>query len=131
MWTKKHRITIDGTEYHLNKVIPADAKSEHHIIWRMNRIQYNTNEDINKILLNDRRHQALNRFYNQAQSPHEQLKTMLEIWEPVLSDVVREELYAILSLPRWAFYKEELVKKKYQDRELFSDEKSHFYKEKI
>jgi hypothetical protein len=59
------------------------------------------------------------------------LKTMLEIWEPVLSDVVREELYAILSLPRWAFYKEELVKKKYQDRELFSDEKSHFYKEKI
>lgn len=131
MGTKRHRITIDGQEYHLNKVIPADAKSEHHIIGRMNRLQYNTNDELNKVLLYDRQHQALNRFYNQAQSPHEQLKTMLEIWEPVLSDVVREELYAILSLPRWAFYKEELVKQKYRDKELFSNETSHFYKDKL
>ena len=131
MGTKKHRITIDGQEYHLNKVIPADAKSENHIIGRMNRLQYNTNDELNKVLLYDRQHQALNRFYNQAQSPHEQLKTMLEIWEPVLSDVVREELYAILSLPRWAFYKEELVKQKYRDKELFCNETSHYYKDEL
>lgn len=129
--SQKHRVTIDGTEYHLNKVIPKDAKSEHHIVGRCNRIQYNTNEAINKILINDRKHQALNRFFWQAQSPHEQLKEMVSLREPVLSDVVREELYAILSLPRWAFYKEELVKGKYKDRELFSDEISHFYKEKL
>ena len=129
--SQKHRVTIDGAEYHLNKVIPKDAKSEHHIVGRCNRIQYNTNEAINKILINDRKHQALNRFFWQAQSPHEQLKEMVSLREPVLSDVVREELYAILSLPRWAFYKEELVKGKYKDRELFSDEISHFYKEKL
>ena len=131
MWANKHRVTIDGTEYHLNKVIPKDAVSEHHIIGRCNRIQYNTNEAINKVLINDRKHHALNRFFWWAQTPHEQLKTMLEIWEPVLSDVVREELYAILSLPRWAFYKEELVKNKHRDKELFSDGMSHFYKEKL
>ena len=56
---------------------------------------------------------------------------MLDLWEPVLSDVVKEELYAILSLPRWAFYKEGLVKNKHKDKELFSDEMSHFYKEKL
>ncbi len=83
------------------------------------------------MLINDRKHQALNRFYGQAQSPHEQLKEMVKLWEPVLSDVVREELYAILSLPRWAFYQPGIVKKKYEDRELFSDERSHFYKETL
>lgn len=129
--SQKNRVTINWKEYHLNAVIPADAKSEHHIVGRCNRLQYNTNEAINKVLINDRQHQALNRFFWQAQSPHEQLKKMVEMWEPVLSDVVREELYAILSLPRWAFYKEELVKNKYKDRELFSDETSHFYKDKI
>ena len=131
MGAKRHRITIDGQEYHLNKVIPADAVSEHHIVWRMNRIQYNTNEDINKVLINDRKHQALNRLVWDKQSPHEQLKLMLEIREPVLSDVVREELYAILSLPRWEFYQDCLVKSKYKDKELFSDETSHFYKKTL
>ena len=129
--SKPHRITINGQEYHLNKCIPADAKSEHHIVWRCNRVQYNTNEAINKVLIADRKHQALNRFYGQSQSPHEQLRDMVKLREPVLSDTVREELYAILSLPRWAFYKEELVKKKHRDKELFSDEISHFYKKEL
>lgn len=129
--SKKHRVTIEGVEYHLNRVIPKDAVNEHHIVWRMNRVQYNTNEAINKIMMNERQHQALNRLVGDKQTPHEQLKFMLEIWEPVLSDTVREELYAILSLPRWAFYKEELVKKKYQDKELFSNEESKMLKEKI
>lgn len=130
MW-KNRKITINWTEYHLNKVIPANAKSVHHIVWKMNRVQYNTNADINKVLIEDRKHQALNRFFLDKQSPHEQLKEMVKLWEPVLSDVVREELYAILSLPRWAFYQPELVKKKHEDKELFSDEISHFYKENL
>ena len=129
--SQKHRITIDGTEYHLNKVIPKDAVSEHHIVWRVNRVQYNTNEKINKVLINDRKHQALNRFFGDKQSPHEQLKEMVDLRSPVLSDVVREELYAILSLPRWEFYQPGMVKKKYEDKELFSNETSHFYKEKL
>ncbi len=129
--SKPHRITINWEEYHLNKCIPADAKSEHHIVWRCNRLQYNTNEAINKVLIADRRHQALNRFYGQSQSPHEQLRDMVKLWEPVLSDVVREELYAILSLPRWAFYQPGIVKKKYEDKELFSNEKSKFYKDTL
>lgn len=124
-------IVINWDTYHLNKEIPRDAENLHHIIWKVNRIKYNTNEKLNKVLLNERKHVALNRLFLDHQSPHEQLRDMLKIWEPVLSDIVRDELYAILSLPRGAFYKEELVKKKHQDKELFSDELSHFYKEKL
>lgn len=124
-------IIINWETYHLNKDIPRDATNEHHIIWRMNRIQYNTNEKINKVLLNARKHQALNRLFLSSQSPHEQLRDMLKIWEPVLSDAVREELYWLLSLPRWIFYKSALVKPKYLDKELFSDEESKFLKEEI
>lgn len=128
---KHNRITIDWTEYHLNKVIPKDAVSEHHLIWRMNRIQYNTNEAINKVMINDRKHVALNKFFNQSQSPHEQLRDMVKLREPVLSEAVKEELYAILSLPRWMFYQPWLVKPKYENKELFSDEVSHYYKDKV
>lgn len=122
-------IIINWETYHLNKDIPRDATNEHHIIWRMNRIQYNTNEKVNKVLLNARKHQSLNRLFLSSQSPHEQLRDMLKIWEPVLSEGVREELYWLLSLPRDLFYKEELVKKKHFWKSLFSDE--NIYKDKL
>ena len=122
-------IVINWQSYHINKVIDATAKSLHHIIWKCNRQEYNTNEDVNKIIINDRQHVALNKFFNQNQSPHEQLKQCMEIWEPVLSEAVKAELYAILSLPRELFYKEELVKKKYKWKSLFSNDS--IYKEKI
>lgn len=124
-------IVINWESYHLNKDIPRDAVNEHHIIWRMNKIQYNTNDKLNKVLLNERKHQALNRLFLDHQSPHEQLRDMLKIWEPVLSEWVRETLYWLLSLPRWIFYKAALVKPKYLDKELFSDEESKFLKEEI
>lgn len=124
-------IVINWETYHLNKEIPRDAENLHHIIWKVNRIKYNTNEKLNKVLLNERKHVALNRLFLDHQSPHEQLRDMVKIREPVLSEWVRETLYWLLSLPRWIFYKEELVKKKHQDKELFSDELSHFYKEKL
>ena len=127
----KRDIIINGVEYHLNRKIPADAVSEHHIIWRMNKVQYNTNDELNKVMLNDRKHQALNRFYWQSQSPHEQLRDMLKIWEPVLSEWVKEELYWLLSLPRWMFYNERVVKDKHKDKELFSDDMSRFFKKKL
>ena len=124
-------IVINWETYHLNKDIPRDAENLHHIIWKVNRIKYNTNEKLNKVLLNERKHVALNRLFLDHQSPHEQLRDMVKIWEPVLSEWVRETLYWLLSLPRWLFYKEELVKKKYLDKELFSDEESKFLKEEI
>lgn len=122
-------IVINWQSYHLNKDIPRDAVNEHHIIGKMNRIQYNTNEKINKVLLNERKHQALNRLFLDHQTPHEQLDDMIKIWEPVLSEAVKAELYAILSLPRELFYKEELVKEKHKWKSLFSNES--VYKEKI
>lgn len=122
-------IVINWESYHLNKMIPADAKSEHHIVWRMHRIQYNTNEKINKILISDRKHQALNRFFWQSQSPHEQLRDMVKLWEPVLSQAVKDELYAILSLPRELFYDESMVKPKHFGKSLFSDDS--IYKETL
>lgn len=124
-------IVINWETYHLNKEIPRDAENLHHIIWKVNRIKYNTNEKLNKVLLNERKHVALNRLFLDHQSPHEQLRDMVKIREPVLSEWVRETLYWLLSLPRWIFYKEELVKKKYLDKELFSDGESEFLKEEI
>ena len=122
-------IVINWQSYHLNKDIPRDAVNEHHIIGKMNRIQYNTNEKINKVLLNERKHQALNRLFLDHQTPHEQLRDMMGIWDSVLSEAVKAELYAILSLPRELFYKEELVKEKHKWKSLFSNES--VYKEKI
>lgn len=122
-------IVINWQSYHLNKDIPRDAVNEHHIIGKMNRIQYNTNEKINKVLLNERKHQALNRLFLDHQTPHEQLRDMMGIWDSVLSEAVKAELYAILSLPRELFYKEELVKEKHKWKSLFSNES--IYKEKI
>lgn len=124
-------IVINWQSYHLNKEIPRDAENLHHIIWKVNRIKYNTNEKLNKVLLNERKHVALNRLFLDHQSPHEQLRDMVKIREPVLSEWVRETLYWLLSLPRNLFYKEEMVKKKYLNKELFSDEESKFLKEEI
>lgn len=122
MWNKLNKtIVINWQSYHLNRDIPRDAENIHHIIWKVNRIQYNTNEAINKVLLNERKHQALNRLFLSSQSPHEQLRDMIKIWEPVLNDVVKEELYWLLSLPRDFFYKEELIKCKYKWKWLFDD----------
>lgn len=131
MSKKQRTIIIWGETYHLNKQIPADSKSEHHIIGKMNRIQYNTNEKINKIMISDRKHQALNRFFLQSQSPHEQLRDMVKLWEPVLSEWVKEELYAILSLPRELFYDESLIKSKHKWKGLFSDDIIDLYKKKL
>jgi hypothetical protein len=52
------------------------------------------------MLLTELKHRSFNTVFEQAQSPHEQLEKMLEMWEPVLSEVVKEELRAILSLPK-------------------------------
>lgn len=132
MWVDKHRMTIEWKEYRLQRVISDTEEDLHHIIWKCLKHQgYDVNNPINKEKIKRRQHVHLNNFFWQNQAPHLQLRQCLELREPVLSDTVREELYAILSLPRWAFYKEELVKKKRKEKELFSDELSHFYKETL
>lgn len=112
-------IVINWETYHLNKEIPRDAENLHHIIWKVNRIKYNTNEKLNKVLLNERKHVALNRLFLDHQSPHEQLRDMVKIREPVLSEWVRETLYWLLSLDREDFYNSSLVKDKYKREPLF------------
>ncbi len=125
-------MTIEGKEYRLQRIISATEEDIHHTIWKCLKYEwYDTNNPINKQKIKRRLHVHLNNFFWDAQAPHLQLKKMVELREPVLSDAVREELYAILSLPRWVFYKEELVKPKHRNKELFSDEISHFYKEKL
>ena len=125
--SKKKTMVIWWQEYALVKIAPKDAINRHHIIWKKNEVAYHINSELNKILIKERKHCALNNLVWEKQSPHEQLKLMLEIWEPVLSETVRDALYEILSLPRWEFYKKELVKKKYQNKDLFSNKISDFY----
>lgn len=121
---KVDRITdVNGKKYRLVKLKDKTAKNVHHVIWRCNRKEYNTDEKQNKITVPEISHDNLNRFFWDLQSPHEQLKFMLEQrwWKNVLSKLVIEELYQLLSLPREEFYKKELVKNKQKWKSLFND----------
>ena len=79
---------------------------------KMNRLKYNTNIELNKILMNDREHRALNAFFKDKQNPREQLLKVFNIVKPVLSAGVRQELEIILNCDDDLFYREELLKKK-------------------
>lgn len=130
---KIKEITLgDGQRYRLQKIIDPTATNIHHVLGQSLSKEYVTWDKDNKMKVNMVRHNSLNHFYGCRQDPASQLKYMLEERrEPVLSDWVKEELYALLSLPRGLFYKEHLVKENYRDRELFSDEISHFYKKDL
>jgi hypothetical protein len=79
---------------------------------KMNRLKYNTNIELNKVLMNDREHRALNAFFKDKQNPREQLLKVFNIVKPVLSLGVRQELEIILNCDDDLFYREELLKKK-------------------
>lgn len=123
--------TADGQRYRLHKIIDPTSTNIHHVLWQCHK-EYNTGVKENKIKVNEIRHNNLNLFYWNRQSPHEQLKYMLDEWRsPVLSQWVKDELYAILSLPRWEFYIDGLVKEKDKDKELFSNNESPMLKETL
>lgn len=123
--------TVDGKSYKLQLIKDKTAKNLHHILWRCNRNEYNTDHQDNKMMVNEIGHDNFNRFVWNRQAPHLILKYLLEDWwwNNVLSDWVREELYWLLSLPREVFYKEELVKDKHKWKSLFSDDR--IYKDTI
>jgi hypothetical protein len=79
---------------------------------KMNRLKYNTNIELNKVLMNDREHRALNAFFKDKQNPREQLLKVFNLVKPVLSLGVRQELEIILNCDDDLFYREELLKKK-------------------
>lgn len=107
----KHRtFTLNNELYRFNKFIDKDAKSEHHIMWRMNRLKYNTNIELNKVLMNDREHRALNAFFKDKQNPRDQLLKVFNLVKPVLSRWVRQELEIILNCDDDLFYTPELLK---------------------
>ena len=107
----KHRtFTLNNELYRFNKFIDKDAKSEHHIMWRMNRLKYNTNIELNKVLMNDREHRALNAYFKDKQNPRDQLLKVFNLVKPVLSRWVRQELEIILNCSDDLFYREELLK---------------------
>lgn len=124
-WIEK-RITINWVEYKLNRVVDATQKDIHHTIWLSLRHQwYDVNNPINKQVIQRRKHIALNNFFWwEAQAPHLQLRQCLELRKDVLSDWVREELYALLTLDREDFYREELIKEKRKWKPLFDDLKN-------
>ena len=76
---------LDGELYRFNKFIDKDAKSIHHIMGRMNRLKYNTNIELNKVLMDDREHRALNAFFKDKQNPRDQLLKVFNLVKPVLS----------------------------------------------
>lgn len=107
---KSRTFTLNDELYRFNKYIDKDAKSIHHIMGRMNRIKYNTNIELNKVLMDDREHRALNSFFKDKQNPREQLLKVFNIVKPVLSRWVKQELEIILNCDDDLFYIPELLK---------------------
>ena len=83
--TRSRTFKLDGELYRFNKFIDKDAKSIHHIMGRMNRLKYNTNIELNKVLMDDREHRALNAFFKDKQNPRDQLLKVFNLVKPVLS----------------------------------------------
>lgn len=92
------------------KVIDKTETDIHHIISRKLSNKFNIKGKSNLIRIPRRKHVALNNFYWDKQTPKEQLKEMLGIWQTALSEWVRQQLYGILDLPDDIFYNEELIK---------------------
>lgn len=103
-------LTINGKTYRLQRIIDKTATNIHHIISRKERNHLNTNHERNKMKINMRLHDALNRFYGDKQNPKKQLEFMFNIWKEVLSPGVRQELYTLFTLPDDMFYHEDLLK---------------------
>ena len=105
-------ITDDNwVQYKLCKIIDKTAQDIHHIMWKCNRNEYNTNIEQNKVKISRRLHVALNGFFGDKQNPREQLKQVYEIVKNVLSPWVRNELYTILyECDDEMFYIPELLK---------------------
>ncbi len=107
----KHRtFTLNNKLYRFNEFIDKDAKSIHHLVWKMNRLKYNTNIELNKVLISDREHRALNAYFKDKQNPRDQLLKVFNLVKPVLSRWVRQELEIILNCSDDLFYREELIK---------------------
>ena len=103
-------ITIDNVPYRLLRNIDKTATNLHHIMWRCNRQKYNTNIPENKVMISEREHDALNRFFKDKQNPRDQLLKVFNLVKPVLSQWVRHELEVILNCSDDLFYIPELLK---------------------
>lgn len=101
---------INGSKYKLVRVIDKSETDIHHIMWKCNRLKYNTNIDENKVRISRRLHVALNLFFKDKQNPRDQLKQVFEIVKPVLSEWVKQELEIILNCDDDLFYIPELLK---------------------
>lgn len=108
-YNDKH-LTLNGVEYRLLKIIDATATNIHHIISRKEKEIFNVHDERNKMTINMRVHDALNRLYWNKQTPRKQLAFMLDIWKPVLSPWVKNALFDILNLPDDVFYHIDLIK---------------------
>ena len=103
-------LTIDNVPYRLLRVIDKTSTNLHHIISRKENKKFNVHHERNKMVINMRVHDALNRLFWDRQNPKKQLEFMLNIWKEVLSTWVRQELYTILNLPDDMFYHKDLIK---------------------
>lgn len=82
----------------------------HHIVWQCNKERCNVNDGDNKMIIRKTVHEWLNALFQHNQSPHEQLKQLRDMYEPVLSDTAKQIFDDLLELPREYFYKSKLIK---------------------
>lgn len=86
----------------------------HHIIGQKNRIDYNVDLPINKIIVEITKHDALNCLVGANQDPKSQLNVLVENWwNNVLSEKAKELFETLINMPDTEFYKKELLKKSF------------------
>jgi hypothetical protein len=86
----------------------------HHIIGQKNRIDYNVDLPINKIIVEIAKHDALNCLAGTNQDPKSQLNVMVEEWRyNVLSEKAKQLFDVLITMPDNEFYKKELLKKSF------------------
>ena len=109
---RNRTLTINNVQYRLQRIIEATATDIHHLMWKCNRLKYNTNIEQNKVKINRREHVALNAFFKHKQNPRDQLLKVFNLVKPVLSEWIKQELEIVLNqTPDDMFYIPELIKK--------------------
>lgn len=117
-------VVRDWVEYRLQRIIDATATNIHHILSRKEKEKFNVHCERNKMRINMRVHDALNRLYWNRQTPRKQLAFMLDIWKPALSPWVKQALFDILDLPDDVFYHSDLIKCKKKNKRNFIETNS-------
>jgi len=85
--------------------------NRHHIIWRSERNDFYVDEPENIKEMRVVVHRALHLLFWWENKPKEQMQILVDLYEPILSEQVKKDLFELLSRDDVDFYNPDLIKK--------------------